>query len=412
MDVVALQAAKASAKALYPSQRGEKLRRAAIAARFRNSLELPLMASPPTVTTGTTPPDATLTKTYYFTAGAAANFAFRGGTPAVFGGVYYRFPVVTLPTGAGNASATQNAAGWAVEFHSDAPKIQLYMLNAGDTTGWAVEIDGQAISASTIAYPAGSGSGYVLLDFTSAGGRAVRRIRVEGNQASAMRGVMVGTNSQVWAPADTEKITVASVGDSISAMTGATKPNGGWNQSLGKLLGWSDVRQVAIGGSGMVTAANGSTQGDATRVADVQAINPDVVLFMASTNDGGVTSATLRAAALAAFQAHRAACPKAVFIVGGIWAGGSGPNASHLQVEADIKAAFDTWADRNSYYVPIAADPQGSWVTGTSSTTNVGTDGNSSYYIGAAPHPSQEGHDYLAKRWATAIRALVLPAVT
>jgi len=116
---------------------GERLRRAAAAAKGKNSVELPVMTAPPTITTGTTDLDSTLTNRPYFTVSAAnaACYRFRGGIPQIGGSVYYQFPTVTQPATAGNVDATHTAVGWAVEFFSDAPKVELFMLNSTSTNG-------------------------------------------------------------------------------------------------------------------------------------------------------------------------------------------------------------------------------------------------------------------------------------
>lgn len=490
-QVAANTAAIAGLPGTYATRTGERLRRAARGALGRNSLELPTLATPPTIATGTADPDSSVSLTYYFTVSAAnaACYRYRGGAPSVFSSIYYRFPVVTLPTTTGNVDATHNANGWAVEFMSDAPRVKVFALNSTSTNGLMIEVDGQYVSTAPIAFPASSGGGYFLLDFTlgtvtftdagdlvtvsaahglsvgdavmfgaitsttgisanatyyvktvpsattltlstTPGGStlalttdgsataiskaATRRFRVEGDQASGMRGVHVPPSYTVWQPAEPDAIVAAVVGDSNVAQTGVTKPNGGFAINLGKLLGWSDVREIGLGGTGWINpGAFGSTFGDATRVADAVAVNPSVLVVTGSTNDNASTASAITAAVLAGLQAYRAALPKVPIIVGGVQPGASGPSAQVLANEAAVKAAFTAWGDSNSWFVDIANDPQGAWISGTGHQGATSGTGNANVYIGTADtvHPGQLGHEYLGRRWAAAIRTGVLPNI-
>jgi len=394
---------------------GERFRRAAAIAKGLNSIERPVMTSPPVITTAITDLDATLTKTVYFTVSAAnaACYRYRGGTPFV-SGIYYKFPVVTLPATVGNIDATHSAVGWAVEFMTDAPKVQVFAANSTSPQGLMFEVDGVAVAAVPTAFPQTNGGSYMLLDFTASGGATTRRIRVEGDQASGMRGVHVGPTYTVWTPADADPLTVASVGDSVSAQTGVTQPNGGWNISLGKLLGWADVRQVALGGTGWVNPGGFvSPFAHAARVADAVATAPDLLMLTGSTNDSASTPAVITAAVLAGLQAYRAALPLTPIVLGGVWPGASGPSAATLANEIAVQAAFTAWGDSNSWFVPISTDSAGSWVTGTGHIGALAGTGNADRYIGAADtvHPGQAGHTYYARRWATALRKSVLPNI-
>lgn len=329
------------------------------------------MTAPPTITTGTATLDATLTKNVYAQS-FPGSFKLRGGSPHDHS-VYKTFPSVTLPTGTGNVGgdATKNSYGAAAEFLCDAPKVQIVALGSVNTVMF--EVDGVSVSATPTPFANSGGTNYFLLDFTSAGGRAVRRFRVEGSQFE-FRGVQVGPTYNVWAPADSDSLLVANVGDSVSAQTGATTPNGGFNTRLGKLLGWTDVWQVALGGTGFIaTGTYASTFGDATRVADVVAANPDLVYICGSQNDTGSSASALTAAALACFQAYRAALPKVPIVVSGIYASTTGPNAAVTTAEGAILSAFTSWADPNSWFIPVSTDATGAWIygTGTAATRTV-----------------------------------------
>jgi hypothetical protein len=401
--------------AVNPTDLGQRLRTAAARAWRANGVELGLMAAPPTITTGTSNLDGTLTKSYLTASGGTPSFRVTGGTATQCAGVFSAFlsaPVVTMPSGSGGNTAGNGATStyqWSAEFWTDAPKVMLHNLCSSNT--YMVEVDDQPVSGTGLAFPASSGSGYTLLDFTSVGGSAIRKIRVELATAAGFAGVYVGPTYTIWPPSDGgSEIRVAVVAGSIDVGTGSTLANGARPKLLGKLLGWTDVRPVAHGGTGFVAASTTNVFGDALRVADTVAANPNLVIISASQNDDA-SVASLAAAALAAFQAYRTALPAVPIVVTGVVAGSSGPSATRLSNEAAVKSAFDTWADSRSIWIPMCSDTTGSWETGTGTTGAPTGTGNRDRYGFDTAHPNQLGHVYLAQRAANAFRQRVLPAL-
>jgi hypothetical protein len=397
-----------------PTSLGERLRRAAARAYKKNSIDLGVMASPPTITTGTSNQDATLTKSYRTSVEGHGYFYISGGiaTQGIGGfAPYLGFPVVSTPSGSGgNAGGlpSKNAYQFAVEFMTDAPKVMLRY--ASSTNVYMVEVDDQPVSATGLAYPSTGGTGYTLLDFTSVGGAAIRKIRMELSQAPLFDGVYVGPTYTVWKPSDENDVRVAVVGDSIEDGNGSSLPSAGWSKVAGKLLGWSDVRQVAFAGTGFVNAGSFNTFGAALRVSDAVANNPDVLIIAASQNDDA-SVASVPAAALAAFQAYRAALPNVPIIVLGADAGSSGPSAGRLSNEAAVLSAFNTWADGNSHFIPVSNAADGSWFTGTGYVGATTGTGNRDRYGYDASHPNNAGHLVRARRFESAFKRLVLPNI-
>lgn len=357
-----------------------------------------VMSSPPTVTTSTSA-DGTLTK-QYLTSVSTAQFAFRGGRPVVYSTNFIRFPVVTLGTGSGNVGATgsggeqQTANGWAAEFVADASTVQIHVRNVAGSTAM-VEVDGQPVSGTGIAYPATDGNvGYIKLAF---GSRAVRRIRVEGAQNGGFAGVSVGPTETIWHPRDTGGRLVV-VGDSLTAQTGAILPNGGCMIEAAKNLGFSDCWEIGLTGTGWVNEGSfASTFGDSRRVSDVVAASPDLLILPTSSND--TAGAGLQAAMLAGFQAYRTALPRTPIICIGV-----PTRTATVDRETSAKAAFDAWADGNSWWIPTYGDLSGRWIDGTGTTSATASDGNADVYVGSdAIHLSPAGHVYVGMRLARAI---------
>lgn len=395
-----------------PRTPGSKLRRAAAKAYRADSLSLGVMATPPTITSGLSNLDGTLTKSYRTVSDSALGYYRVSGAIATetVASVYTTGWSVSNPGGAGGNTAFDAAHstwGWAIEWETDAPKVMIRLLNS--SLKWMAEVDDQRVSATAQAYPGTSGTGYILLDFTSAGGSAVRKFRFEMCEASAFDGVYVGPTYTIWKPQDENGVIASVVGDSIEAGAGASAEFWAANKWLGKLLGWTDVRQVAFGGTGFVIPGSFNTFGSALRVADVVASAPDVLLVVPSQNDDN--QAGLQSAMLATLQAYRTGLPTTPIVVLGADAGSSGPSAARLTTEAAMLAAFNQWGDSRSFFVPCSNAADGSWFTGTGFVGSLSGSGNRDRFGYDSAHPNDLGHQWRAQRLAHALRMLVLPYV-
>ncbi|NUR28869.1 MAG: SGNH/GDSL hydrolase family protein [Catenulispora sp.] len=413
MDVVTLGQARAQGDKRYarPDSVGTRLRAAAVSAAVRNSIDLGAMTTPPTITASQTQNSALTMRLRTVIGGGLGlnSFTFRGGTPTVFAGLAMR-PAAVHRLDAGNLGSNLGSTGGAVEFYSDAPKIEFAVT--GGTTTYQIEVDGQAVAASPRTYEFTGGAMFVTLDF--GGVRKSRRYRWETDSSGGggWDGVAVTPADSVWAVP--KGLRVAVVGDSLVEQTGATDPNGGYAKVLGKLLGWDDVWCVAIGGTGFskTNAGVGGTFGSSARVSDVVTANPDLLVIPASQNDAGLSTSQLTADALAAYQAYRTALPKVPIICGGVPAASS-VSATAGAAEDAVKAAFDSWADKLSWWIPVTrANDTGNgsgWLFGNGNTSTPANNGNNDVMIGSdGAHPTQHGHNYLARRYAAAIRQNVL----
>lgn len=390
---------------------GEQLRRA-YKTQGRASI-LPAMSSPPTMTYTAGSGDATLTNKFYLSRGLLdTTMLLAGGTPSRKNADHWSFGTTTLPaTDVGNVWDTnhlphyggRNGYGWWVEFECDQAKCAIETL-MGPTGGVEIEVWNSTTKlwefAGMAAHPSTSGYGHLTLDF---GSSAVRRIRAGSSSGGAgLRGLATTAGGKIWKPLDYvgTRLRLVSIGDSVAASTGATRPTGSWQWGLARLLGLVDNWQIAIGSSGFINVGNGSTFGDKWRLADLeQAVRAPgavpVFVQMMSGNDGLNTAAAITAAALSTWRKYRQVLgPDVPMIIGGVWPGNTDPSANNLKVENAGKAAFDAWNDPASLWVPIATDPAGSWITAA----------NGPGFSLDAAHPNQDGHDYLAGKWLNALR--------
>lgn len=209
-------------------------------------------------------------------------------------------------------------------------------------------------------------------------------------------------------------------GDSYSEGTGASIPGlFAWTKILGRKMGWTDVRQVAVGSTGYLSNGGGNRKTIRGQIADWGVVNSDISMddVAAVTVAGGYNdysqpnmATLLQSEVLATLQAIRAKCPNAVIFVYGSHTGARGPDATTIQVENLIKAAFNQWGDANSYFIPIAtASPP--WITGTGNTSSPKGDGTADTLISPdGSHPNDAGHAVIADKATAATRAIVAAA--
>lgn len=409
------------AKSLANARRAtvfQKILRNAAAAGFSdpgkalNAWDRAAMASPPTITESTS---ATVAGRSYTVTANPTLFACFGGSPLVYASTYWRFKAVTLGSAGAasggniqsdsstNAYPGAQACGWAVEFETDDPSPEIFMLGTG-TVKWRILVNDQYASKTGTTF---GGSGSRFLKVATAGSRAWRRFRIEAEQAAGFAGVNVGATYNVRAPSDGDLIRAAIYGDSIATSTGAALAHNGFPQVMGKLLGWRDVRQLGIGSTGYVAA--GSTWKFQDHVSDLALFSPDVVCVFGGKNDGGQSG--VQAAVLSFLQAARAQTT-APIIVFGTFAGSSGPDAPCVAVENAISAAVTQFADPYCVYEPVspAANSSLSLIYGTGRTGATNGTGNADAYVGGSDgtdstHPPDAGHEHIGRFAASRVVA-------
>lgn len=358
----------------------------------------------PTVTTTASLPGP-LTNAYVIQTNDA-NFFYSGGVPSVVFSTQYRFPAANASPSSGNATANGNNYSFGVSFYTDAPKFTIRVGFSGRPYYFIV--DGQYISLFG-SNPAGSGTYYTVLDFTSVGGRKPRLITMESDSSSTFLQVNVDSASQVWAPDTNNSIRVIVEGDSYTSGGNAfpIAGNTSWPAQVGKLLGWNDVWNAAIGGTGYISTNGGLNLNLLGRITDITANSPNIVLVMAGADDARVfTMPQIQAAAITYYQQLRASLPGVPIIVTGIWASNS--NSTIVAAENAIKTAVMQMKDPLMFFIPIATDTTGDWSTGTGNVNATTGTGNNDVYIGSdGAHPVQKGIDFLAYRLANAIRNVI-----
>ena len=399
------------------------LRRMDQAANGNNPYARDIMASPPTVAlTATTDASlgaaVSLVASNAFTSAGLNNVAYYGGVPKAVGNQVY-MPVSTVaPALTGNNGATANTTAdmmtwcYAEEIETDAPVVE-FGIFANASMRVMLQVDGQYVDKTGwVGAQAGGANNFLKLTFAT---RKVRRIRLmhglrPGNASgSYLYQIRLSPTCNFWKPSQASVLTLDWIGDSYGEgqNTSFQLPNGPMAQVAGELLGFRNVRQRSVGGTGYV-----SVGGTKSKMIDqlpywLPPGSPlfgsagDLIVIAHGYNDRGY-SAQVRANALAAYRRIRE-YSSAPIIVLGAQPGKTGPDALASTVEAAIAGAVSDFGDPYCAFAPVSTDPA-PWTFGTGYVGATNNSGNSDIYIDTdGVHPTDAGHAHLGSRAAGAI---------
>lgn len=363
-----------------------------------------VMASPPTVTIGTA------------NAGTAITGATRrtAADPALtyLGAGYVEPPSANLGgyangrTSSYLTSSAPSTGRLRVEFETDADQFEAAFITtaSGTAAKFRFTVDGQLATAlPQTGLTSGGASYFVRVSF---GTRANRRIIIEGQYVQFL-GVWAHPSVTLWKTIRPIGPRVVWVGDSFSEGSGGNWWWDSWAVRAGQLLGWN-VYPSAVGSTGYLsTGGGGGKVKYRDRIAaDVTPLAPEIAVVAGGFNDAGVFTATqLGTEAGLLFDTIKSGTPSATLILcGPNWPIGVTANGTQTQMRDALQTAAVGKAD---YFVDPIAYPSGtSWLTGTGRVGATTGNGNADYYTSTdGTHPTQEGHDYLARRFASAIAA-------
>ena len=369
--------------------------------------------------------DAALTK-LYTVASHSSLMRFSGGKPTLNGSTSQMgFPVSsTAPELAGNlgtafgGTGELQAWGWEASIKTDADKVQIAVNGyTNPLYAFRVIVDGRYISKTPTLFTVNGGVNYIVLDFAS-----VRKSRVIQLQAAAqvtLREIRVGPTSSIRHPGEpADAIVLLGAGDSYNEGQGATNLVRAFLKTFGRKIGATDVRQVAVGGTGYINPGPRSKSLDQIPRwlavnSDLSAANIDIISLFTSYNDylaiSGTTYTPVQIAAEARlnWQAIRTLCPNALISIGGTHAGSRGPDTRTLDIETAIRAEFSSWQDPFSFFVPISLSVDGNtpWIFGNGKVGATNGSGNSDLAISAdGVHTSDFGHDLYSDNDVSAYR--------
>lgn len=290
-----------------------------------------VMASPPTVTTGTASAlsgglfYAAAGNAFYNTASFASDrFSYSRGVPdAASVGDVVLFRTTTV-----NAAGTSfTGPSFGVSFIHTGQSLELSF--AANSNSYLVRVDDQYVTLVPQAVGA-SGAFFAKYDFGSVGRR---RIDVVGSNL-AFRGVTVGSGDSLD-PAPVRGPRVIVLGDSFTAA-----PVTGWTNALADQMGWDDVWSAGLGGNGYLAGAATQQTFRQRSAHDVIAYQPDIVIVQGSVNDDGNSAAAIGAEAALLYAQLRGALPDALIVASPTASGGANRwPANKLAVKDALQAA-------------------------------------------------------------------------
>lgn len=387
---------------LYPSDATQSptlvaMARPALLARTNNPRINPVMTTPPTVTTGTAAV-AGLTNVWVgYPPTRTDAFNFFGGVPVQDGVGYYQFNTTTV-------NGSPAPAQCRIETVADSIKLAYRVLNPGGCVARFV-INNQYVSMTPLAIP--SGEIYITLDFTSAGGRAIRTVAMETD--SHLQSLSTSPTETLTKPGG-RQIRMFVTGDSFTSGGGASNSLNSFPHVLADLLGIRDLWNNGVGGTGYLTVGGQTTFRQ--RLSDMVVAAPDVVMIVGGHNDtgfpGGAVQTEVRTY-LTAIRSWEVLRTVPLIITGSV--GANQALTMSQPVEREIGNAVASMKDPLIFFLPDVTNTAGPYFTGTGNTSAPTGSGNCDVYIGNDTiHPNDLGHVYLARCLAEDIMRLVLKA--
>lgn len=359
-----------------------------------------VMVSPPTVTVGAANAGTTITGSIrHDGTDPAITFLSAGYTDPGSQGGYLNCKASS------NLTTSQPAAGrMRFEFETDADVFEVAIIttSSGTNSQFRFWVNGEMVTAAPqTGLTAGGAIYFIKVDF---GSRASRRILFEGAYLNFI-GLWAHPTTTLWKTSRPLGPKAVWIGDSFSEGAGGNWWWDSWAMKAGRLLGWH-IHPSAVGSTGYL--ANGGGGGKVKyrdRIAnDVTALNPDIVIVAGGYNDTGAFTASQEGTEAALlYSAIQTGNPAATLVV-------CGPNfptgITTTGIATQFRDAIQSAAQAaGAYWVDPVLYPNGeSWITGSGNTSAPAGNGNADRYTGPdGVHPSQDGHDYIGRRFAASL---------
>lgn len=280
-----------------------------------------VMPSPPVITAnGTTlPAGMTQNITINVANQDTATLRMLGGTMFSSGGNLRIYSAIIGATGGnGGLNDGKECAGWRADIDVNAAIVTFRVPPT--TAGYRFIVDGRYVSLTPSQTIATSGSvlEYFKLDFTGVGGKALRRISIEGDRTCGLAQVWIGAGDTLARPSDIPK-RIAYAGDSITSGALAPQLSDGFGWVCADMLGFKHSLNSGSGGTGYVTTAGASVK-LLDRISDINSKGPhDVIAIAMGINDIGQSAATITAQVNACMNSLRQSNRGSQIFVVGPW---------------------------------------------------------------------------------------------
>lgn len=372
----------------------EKLKKVALGATFPGT-----MASPPTIAAAskTSAVTGSVVAAVSATLPNTAIYRFLTGNPVQAGPFYPKESFVSIDTQTDGLFSEVTGTTAGAEFVTDAPEFELQFYGAG--SDHRILVDGEFASTTFVSIPSDGDIWYQKLTFST---RAPRLIRVVGTGGMTFGGVKITALDSVWKSSPPVPLRMICMGDSFTEGIGATNTATSLVPYIGGYLGIEDIWASALGGTGYLQTNSGRVKFRDRLASDVIAYSPDIVLTMGGINDNSADAAALQTEVAAYHAALRAGLPDVLNFVLGPW----NPKGNVVAPVIAAVSAGATAGDPQCYLIDNNTVPWQSQTAGnTSSPAGLG---NGDVYLSSDDtHPSQAGHQYLARRVADEIKRII-----
>lgn len=222
------------------------------------------------------------------------------------------------------------AAGYVLTpyFLTTSDQVEMFFYSIGTTSTPIIRVNGKAVSDMILTRVVVGNSFKINIVFPTS---RLRKIEIMGS--SGFSGVRVPAGNTISKPPAPSRI-MCIIGDSWvngagSGQTGGAQNTETFAPQLLTLLGADEMGLMGIGGTGWL--ATGATSSYRTRIAATLALNPQVLVFYGSQNDGTPAAGLLRAE-VAAVLAMCSAVPT-IYVIG------TALNNAYTAASAEVKAA-------------------------------------------------------------------------
>jgi lysophospholipase L1-like esterase len=292
---------------------------------------------------------------------------------------------------------------YSIEISTDAPVLEIGFRAVGGR--YRVWVDGHPTSLAPTSAPRDGAFYRLKVRFPSRGTRAVR---FESDESRFTRFTVSTTDGVVPARAAGQRAVV--IGDSFAEGARADARFLAFGQTLCYLSGWTDCWVAGSGGTGYL--ATGASFPNRVKyrdriVNDLTKWRPDVVVVTGGRNDGRFPPAQEQAEALALFRQIRSALPTSLLIATSLFPSGRDEATSRTFVALSnaIRSSSSGLAD---YYLDVVGSH--AYITGNGDAGAPTGSGNADVLTsGDRVHPTQAGHDELARQLFRRFRSQLPP---
>ncbi len=253
------------------------------------------------------------------------------------------------------------------------------------TASTLIEVNGRFLNINPFKATADASSSAILLDLSTFAGK--KTVRIYGYQdvvASLMYGIVIGPTDAIYPPKNANRFSFALETDSIGrgGNTSPVFPGLSMEAELARRIGCDTFYSNGVGGTGFLNDNSGTKTTYIQRFDRIAQFNPDLLLILGNHNDAPTyTSPQRQAAILTYLQNARAALPNVPIFATGpmLLQSDSSTGTDIVAQDADMAAAIATFADPNTFYVPLYA-MNGPWPYGTGIGNSPQANGNKDRY--------------------------------